>query len=205
MAENKNVSKLVGLTRGKAALIGVLAIALAGVVYVQYGSSSAEDASTLAESTAPGSPVPRKTVGEPASPIAKQEQSNEDVQATLAAFDQTRWKSPDLSAVIAYDPFALPATFPRQQQGATETGDGDGASDIAVAEENARRLAEAVERLQHDLEALKQRGVHVIMGGRDQYVAVIGDRTLHVGDEINGFIVTAIDPDGVSVEKKGVE
>ena len=48
----------------------------------------------------------------------------------------------------------------------------------------------------------KQRGVHVIVREGDQYVAVIGDRMLHVGDEINGFTVTAIDPDGVHVERK---
>jgi hypothetical protein len=34
---------------------------------------------------------------------------------------------------------------------------------------------------------------------------VIGDRTIHVGDEINGFIVTAIEPDGVRVEGKAVQ
>jgi hypothetical protein len=41
---------------------------------------------------------------------------------------------------------------------------------------------------------------------RDQYVAMVGDRTLHVGDEIKGFIVTEIDPqEGVRVERKATE
>jgi hypothetical protein len=44
--------------------------------------------------------------------------------------------------------------------------------------------------------------VHVIVRERDAYVAVIGDRLLHVGDKINEFTVTAIDPDGVHVEMK---
>ena len=33
-------------------------------------------------------------------------------------------------------------------------------------------------------------------------MAMIGDRMLHVGDEINGFTVTEIDPKGVRVERK---
>jgi hypothetical protein len=59
--------------------------------------------------------------------------------------------------------------------------------------------------MQKQLEELQQRGVHVIVNLRDEYVAMIGDRTVHVGDEINGFIVTAIEPDGVRVERKGIE
>ena len=46
-----------------------------------------------------------------------------------------------------------------------------------------------------ELEELKQRGVHVIVREGDQYVAWIGERMLHVGDKINDFTVTAIDPD----------
>ena len=52
------------------------------------------------------------------------------------------------------------------------------------------------------LEELKQRGVHVIVLEGNDYVAWIGDRKLHVGDTINEFTVTAIDPDGVHVERK---
>ena len=72
----------------------------------------------------------------------------------------------------------------------------------AAAADDAKKLAEAVEKLHMQLEELKQRGVHVIVREGDQYVAWIGDRMLHVGDEINGFTVTAIDPDGVHVERK---
>jgi hypothetical protein len=77
-----------------------------------------------------------------------------------------------------------------------------GSVDSTAAAAAAAKLAEAIERLQTELKALQERGVHVIIRGRDQYVAMIGDRTLHVGDEINGFTVTAIEPDGVRVERK---
>jgi hypothetical protein len=63
-------------------------------------------------------------------------------------------------------------------------------------------MAEAIESLRLELEQLQQRGVHVILRGRDEYVAMIGDRTIHVGDEISGFTVTAIEADHVRVERK---
>ena len=66
----------------------------------------------------------------------------------------------------------------------------------------ASQLADTVAKLQTELEELRQRGVSVIVKQHDEYVAMIGDRTIHVGDEINGFTVTAIEPDGVRVERK---
>ena len=36
-------------------------------------------------------------------------------------------------------------------------------------------------------------------------MAMIGDRMVHVGDEINGFTVTEIDPQGVHVERKATQ
>ena len=87
----------------------------------------------------------------------------------------------------------------RTAAGTHSVDDGGDSSDPAEA---AAKLAEAIESLQTELISLQERGVHVIIRGRDQYVAMIGDRTVHVGDEINGFTVTAIEPDGVRVERK---
>ena len=42
----------------------------------------------------------------------------------------------------------------------------------------------------------------MVVRDREQYVAVIGDRLVHVGDEINGFTVTAVEPNGVHIERK---
>jgi hypothetical protein len=66
-------------------------------------------------------------------------------------------------------------------------------------------LVDEVAKLRDELEKLRQRGVGVIVRERDKFVAMIGDRTVHVGDEINGFTVTAIEPDGVRVERKVAE
>ena len=117
-----------------------------------------------------------------AQPAAQAELPPEQIAVT-AAFDETKWKSPEVTRVVAYDPFALPSAFPHPVRTADggQVVDGDDGSDAETA---AAKLAEAIESLQTELRALQERGVHVIIRGRDQYVAMIGDRTVHVGDEI---------------------
>jgi vacuolar-type H+-ATPase subunit F/Vma7 len=50
-------------------------------------------------------------------------------------------------------------------------------------------------QLQAALTSLKQQGVQVIVKREDQYIAIIGDQEVRVGDEYQGFTVVAIDPD----------
>ena len=186
MAESQTSSKK-GLTRGKAILIGVLAVVLFTVLYLQFGRSGEK-------------PVSEAVAYEPPRAAMSVDKS----AATAVLIDETRWKSPKLETIVAYDPFALPPAFPQPPQvgvGGKSTG---AAGLIAAAKENdAKRLAEELEKLHMQLEELTQRGVQVIVRERGEYVAMIGDRLLHVGDKINEFTVTAIDPDGyVHVEMK---
>jgi hypothetical protein len=198
------LSQKIGLTRGKAALIGVLAAALIGVVYVQYGPSEEGEAPPADAAYSPPPHAPQAPgLASPLTQPAGESPQATDRTVLAAAFDQTRWKPPELAQVVAYDPFALPSGFPQPAQAFHEAGAAaDGSLDAADAASDADRLAEAIAQLQTELESLQQRGVQVIVRQRDQYVALIGDRTVHVGDEINGFTVTAIDPDGVRVERK---
>src|SRR4051812_33244846 len=131
-------------------------------------------------------------------------QAINDKNALVALLiDERRWKSPKLDTIVAYDPFALPAAFPQPPKVASGNKGKDGKALIeAAAADDAKKLAEAIEKLHMDLAELKQRGVHVIVGEGDRYVAWIGERKLHVGDKINGFTVTAIDTDGVHIERK---
>jgi hypothetical protein len=217
VAEPGTSSKQGGLTRAKAILIGVLAVVLVVILYVQFGSSGAklnfdgvgyrpphraaapQPASATANPATAGMPPGSSAVGKSAAASAAA--NGETIVAPI--IDETRWKSPQLAAVIAYDPFALPAAFPQPPR----VGIGGklvGPEELIEAAEadDAKRLAEAVEKLRMQLEELKQRGVHVIVREHDKYAAMIGDRMLYVGDEINGFTVTAIDTNGVHVERK---
>lgn len=201
MGEPRTFVQKIGLTRGKAMLIALLAVVLVGVIYVQIARFSDGDI-VAASADAPEyrPPGPPRT----ALPIA---QAAADVPAasthtaTAAVFDQAKWAPPELAAVTAFDPFALPAMFPQPPtEGAPPLADGAEPGATAARVESAA-LADAVEALRMELTALQERGVHVIVRDGDRYVALIGDRTVHVGDEINGFTVTAIEPDGVHVER----
>ena len=205
MADAQSSSKKGGLTRGKAVMVALLAVVLVVILYVQFGSSGATARSEFVGYRPPrrsAAPQPAGSAAMPAAvTTAKAPGGNEAVVRPI--IDETRWKLPELATVIAYDPFALPAAFPQPPRVAIGAKSA-GAEGIiaAAAADDAKRLAEAVEKLRMQLEELTQRGVHVIVRERDQYAAMIGDRMLHVGDEINGFTVTAIDPNGVHVERK---
>jgi hypothetical protein len=204
VAEQKSKLQQAGLTRGKMLIIGILAVVLVGVIYLQYGPSG------ISQQIEPATPATESRIARPAleqvSPaVADAGESEVGLAAELAVFDHARWETPELSEVIAYDPFAVPAAFPQSLRAVLDPTLAAQGGDSAAAAFNAKLLAEAVEQMQLQLEELQQRGVHVIVNLRDQYVAMIGDRTVHVGDEINGFVVTAIDPDGVRVERKSIQ
>jgi hypothetical protein len=117
--------------------------------------------------------------------------------------DASRWRSPRLEDVVDYDPFALPESFPQTEAVETVANSEDLAA--AAAREDSRKLAEAIGQLKSDVQQLQQVGVQVIVRQGDHFVAMIGDRTVHVGEEIKGFTVTKIDPNGVVVERKASE
>jgi hypothetical protein len=201
MADAQN--KRAALTPGKAALIGVLAIVLVSVLYWQFVGSATSTVVPVA-ADARRTPVAATMAKPPqATPASKTNKSESKPVVELASLvDPAAWKSPKLSDVIAYDPFAVPATFPKPQAVDPNAPKNDGLVAAAQADD-AKRLAEAVAHLEMQLRELEQRGVQVIVREHDQYAAMIGDRIVHVGDEINGFTVTVIDPTtGVRVERK---
>jgi hypothetical protein len=205
VAKAQTTSQQMGLTRGKAILIGVLSVALVVIVYVQYSRLSGGAAAPASEAAA-STPLSTRAARPSRSARVKAEAASVDsdgaTQAALLEFDQAKWKPPELARVVAYDPFALPASFPQPPRLVDDSADAIGETSEAMAEARAKEQADALEELQAQLEDLQQRGVHVIFSQNQQYVAMIGDRTVHVGDEINGFTVTEIDPKaGVRVER----
>lgn len=208
MADEADLSKKVGLTPGKTVLIGALAVILVGVIYIQFGSDKGDAVAFEAEETIESPSAPEPQLPSPdsksatVSGTAASDTTGLATAVPLASSNPEVWKAPDVASIVAYDPFALPPAFPQpvnSLKGQGLTSEGIVAADAAT---RASQLADEVAKLQSDLDSLKSRGVSVIIREHDQYVAMIGDRTLHVGDEIEGFTVTAIEPDGVRVEKK---
>jgi hypothetical protein len=180
-------------------LIGVLAVALGGVLYFQFGRSVATEPQSAAQLT---------TVSQPRTTNAKPSSTSDGSPVPTAAAPKQvlalgNWQPPDLASVIQYDPFALPASFPQPPP----TGpDGQLAQAEAnvLQDESTLRAALETERkqTQSELEGLRRQGVHVIIRRHDEYVAIVGDQEVHVGDQIDGFTVIAIGADGVRVAKE---
>lgn len=207
MAEPKTSAKKAGLTRGKAILIGVLSVVLVVILYVQFGRGVEKSGPDPVGYRPPRATVAVQPASSPANAVtlaaAKGPATKDNVDAAAPIIDGSRWKSPEVASVVAYDPFALPAAFPQPKVAAgSKSKDGDALLAEAAAAD-AKRLADEVEKLHMELQELRERGVHVILRDGNQYAAVIGDRMLHVGDKINEFTVTAIDPEGfVHIERK---
>jgi hypothetical protein len=189
----KTWSQQAGVTPGKLALIGGLAIALAAVLYLQYAPSE--------RPAAVATPMPRTATQ------AAANQVNSAVQGAAAPAvplkktgTVTKWHAPNLDRVVAYDPFALPAAFPKPQS----TDEATVAQTAAATQDASQRQAEleaARAKSEGELQGLKQQAVKVMITRNDEFVAIVGDQEVRVGDELNGFKVIAIDSDGVHVAK----
>ncbi len=202
---NSKTAKGGGLTTGTAIVIGVFALVLVGVLYLQFGPSE-RSASPAKRGGARRTPAVAAVKPPAATTVSKKNQADTAPLAEMSAVvDAARWQSPRLAEVVAFDPLAVPDTFPKPKPIDAKTGKGDGLVDAAEADD-AKKMAEAIAQLQLQLRELEQRGVQVIVRERDQYAAMIGDRVVHVGDEIDGFTVTVIDPtSGVRVERKSTQ
>jgi hypothetical protein len=205
-----------GVTPGKLGLIAVLGVVLLAVVYMQLGSSPDNTAASAATDFGPRRPVGAVTTTPPSatavlptatpsvatSPGEDKHEQLPPAQATSTKSGfSSDWQGADLAKVVLYDPFALPPSFPQrlkageEEKLAKETVN----TEDAKAEEAAR--ADAIKVMQTEFVQLQHEGVRVIMQKQDQYVALVGERTLHVGDEINGFTVVSIDAEGVRVAR----
>lgn len=200
MGEPRTFVEKAGLTRGKAMLIALLAVVLIAVIYIQIGRFSESDIIAISP-TVPEYRPPRPLAALPIAQAAADVPATNARTATAAVFDPSKWAAPNLASVTAFDPFALPATFPQPPTADSPRLADDAESEATAGSVRAAELADAVEALRMELTALQERGVHVIVRDGNKYVALIGDRTVHVGDDINGFTVTAIEPDGVRVER----
>jgi hypothetical protein len=186
------VNQGLGLTPGKLTLIGVLAVVLLGVLYLQFGGSEAEAPTTK--------PARKPRQAATASETAQSTSAAPKQAATSGLADISAWHTPALEKVVEYDPFALPAAFPQPKSSAAALElSNSSASALAKFDEEAR--AKLQKQVESELGTMRKQGVQVILTRGDQFVAMIGGKTYHVGDEIGGFTITAIDASGVHVER----
>jgi hypothetical protein len=166
------------MTPGRAAIMAVLALVLVAVWGPQFFSS--DDSVPAIAVVTPPKPTPAKTVAPPikAIPIAKSHAAS----TTTAPKPLKKRALPKFTAseAGAYDPFAAPAWSPAAVS--LVAGSGVGISN-----------ADAEDRFK----AIRSRGVAMILVSPDGKAAQLGDRTVRIGDQIDGFEVIDITPTGV--------
>ena len=198
MASKSSRTDQVGATPKKLALIGVLGVVLIVVLYVQFRPSG--DELPVIASESPVRPRPaagRAKTSQTIDPAATAEPSSD-----VSTMDFDKWRPQAMATVVQHDPFALPASFPQPLPTNAEaafTNLGDDSNDQVA--DAAASLDQQIQQSRAELESLRNLGVQVLMRQGDGYVAMVGDRTIHVGDEINGFTVVAIDANGVRVAR----
>jgi hypothetical protein len=104
------------------------------------------------------------------------------------------WPEVELADCTAYDPFAMPEGFLATQSDAVQE---------TVAEEARKReleLAQEEAARRQAISKLAQTGVNAVFQGPGQIMAVLGGSEVQVGQEIHGYRVVSIDPDGVLLE-----
>ncbi len=196
MARQTKQSK-VDATPGKLVLISVLAVVLIAVLYKQFGGS------TTAVDRPARRPKPARPSVASRAPAGDADKRRRDAVVTAddtaaQPVNEVVWRPPPLAEVVEYDPFSLPYRFPQPRpQGADESS-----ADSGTRKPGVDPAVQAAQQLNERLEQLRQQGVQVILKEQDEYVALIGDRTIHVGDEIDGLTVTEITPRGVRLERK---
>jgi hypothetical protein len=172
-----------GMTPGRAAIMAVLALALVAVWGPQLFSSG--DSEPVIAVATPPKPKPAAAVARPAvSLLTAKPLTAKPLTASTATAPKPQKKRalPKFTAseAGAYDPFAAPAWSPAAVSLAAGSGVGGSTAD---AEDRFK--------------AIRSRGVAMILVSPDGKAAQLGDRTVRIGDQIDGFEVIDITPTGV--------
>jgi hypothetical protein len=177
---NVTISERIGVTRGKLALVGVLAVVLVVVIVVQLpGPASVDKAATTAITS----------LGELEQVDNDKGESNSETnQANKNRIDTRprQWPKLSIDTIIAFDPLVTPSWYVAAAQ-VEPTNEQDDLS-LAEAEDNARAAA---------LATLQQTGASIVLIANGERIATIGEQSVRIGDSIQGFQVSDITDQGV--------
>jgi hypothetical protein len=183
MAEREARGKPVATPR-QLLVVGVLGAALVTVLIGQFGGANGK----------PGDAEVRKG---PAGPSLTADQAGNRKPSTASAARSPQAATskpatqawPKLSAETAaqYDPFAVPEPLLRKI-----TEGRQAAEDRKSSKSSAKRDASA-----ENMAALRSKGITVIVRSERGAVAMIGNRVVRVGDELEGCRVVSIDLQGI--------
>ena len=186
MADSGGKSK-VGATPGKLVLIAVLAVVFVSVLLLQFTASEDPPAPQANAEESSGSDT-RSTENGTSVPTSPPDNGDVPKQA------RQRPKIA-LEEVLRHDPFAVPASLlppPTKPSSASTVRE---VPDQARQQELQRQREQA-------LATVRAQGIQMVFVGKAGQAAIIGDRRIRVGDVLEGFRVTHIDSDGVTLSEQ---
>jgi len=179
----------------KIALAVALTLTFVVVLIVQFGGGSCDKKSCRPQNT--------ETDRAKTSRRKKIDDVAGESLAEVQAVEQSTpcWPTLDPTDVLRHDPFTVPATFSRGLASEATTPE-SGKDSSRRREELMRKRAQR----EQALAKLRQEGIKAVLGGNaNENVAVIGSRIVRVGDELDGFRITAIETDGVVLEQPPIK
>jgi Sec-independent protein translocase protein TatA len=183
---NVSIRERTGATRGKLALVGVLAVVLVVVIVVQLpGPSNVDKAATTAVSS----------LAELDKVDNDKAESNSETKQTKKTRIDTpprQWPELSMDTIIAFDPLTAPSWYVAAAR-VEPTKEQDDPS-LAAAEDDARAAA---------LATLQQTGTTIVLIANGERIATIGDQSVRIGDSIEGFQVSDITDQGVILTRPG--
>lgn len=180
------VKNKVGATKGKLVLIAVLAVVFVSVIVLQFtGTEEPPVPQENADASDRSDTRPTENgTSVPTSPPDKGDVPKQDRQ----------WPKIALEEVLQHDPFALPAALlPPARPSSANT---------AHEVPDKVRRQELQRQREQALAAIREQGVQMVFLGKDGQVAIIGDRRVRIGDLFEGFRVTDIGSDGVTLSEQ---
>lgn len=170
---------MIGATRGKLALVAVLAVVFVGTIVSQFNSSSNNVA------TSPNNQIPAaneqhvvrgKTIPETSA------------KTTPETSDKKSWPHLSIDKIVAFDPLAKPFWYLAATSSTNST-------------EQDESLAGEQEKKPLILADMQQQGTSMILITDNQRIATIGGQELRVGDRVQGYQVSDITAQGVVLTK----
>ena len=180
------VKSKVGATPGKLVLIAVLAVVFLSVLLFQL-TAREEPPAPQENADASGRSHTRPTENGRSVPTLPPD--NGDVLK-----QDRQWPKIALEEVLQHDPFALPgALLPPAKPSSANT---------AHEVPNKVRRQELQRQREQALAAIREQGVQMVFLGKEEQVAIIGGRRVRIGDLFEGFRVTDIGSDGVTLSEQ---
>ncbi len=186
------LSLKLGASPGRLAIVGVLAVVLAVVLWKQFGGEATGPRPTRARQDSarrPGSASPPVANVPPARRPSGN--ASPTVPLTRVSTVPRIWPEIPTEQMLAHDPFGLPAVLRRDpiEIANAVPDDRAGGGDPAIAQ----RVEAALQRLQASQHIL-------VLEQQGQFVAMLGGRQIRVGDIIEGMLVREITQEGLVVQ-----